>query len=219
MALAFDAASGIGTANDTSVTLAHTTTGTNRYLVVFVSSDSDNVTGVTYNSVAMTQAAKKTSTATARMLYCYVLHNPASGANNIVASASGTSDFRITGASYTGAQQTTPVDASATDEQTSVADDNDVLSITTVADNCWLIATHEGNLANPNSLINATARNGTGFADTQIVDSNAAKTPPGAFTIGWHYAAADTHPMVGISIAPFVVNSAFLTFMGPQPQQ
>lgn len=218
MALAFDAASGIGTATATSITLAHTTTGANRYLVSFVSAGSDIVTGVTYDSVAMTQAKKQTHTATGRMLYAYVLHNPNTGGSlNIVASASGSTDLRITGASYTGAQQTTPVDASASAYN---ADDPFNLSITTIADNCWLIATHEGDAANPTALVNATARNGTGFADTAVVDSNAVKTPPGAFTIGWDYSAGDNHNAVGISIAPAAgVNSNFLQFFGPQPQQ
>jgi hypothetical protein len=108
MPIAFDAAS-VGK-NDftTTVTVAHTCTGSN--LALFVGLIGFNsVTGVTYNGVAMTLV--RTEGASDPPSRIYVLANPATGTNNIVATASANATGHLHGASFTGVDQSTPSDA------------------------------------------------------------------------------------------------------------
>jgi hypothetical protein len=67
----------------TTLTWSHTTTAAqnNRLLVVTVAATSSSVLGITYNGVALTQAATKLQTVRAEIWY---LLNPPSGANNVV---------------------------------------------------------------------------------------------------------------------------------------
>jgi hypothetical protein len=75
-------------ANESSLTLSHNNNGT--FLVVAFSnnqSDTDKVTGVTYNGVAMTRARYDLNTNTGNLsTYIYYLANPASGIYNVVIS-------------------------------------------------------------------------------------------------------------------------------------
>jgi len=114
MAIAFDASS---TKTDltqpSSVTSAHTVTGANTYLIVEVGLTSGaigNVTGVTYNGVAMTSLNNVNPVGHGLRGTFWGLKNPATGTHNIVASISGANDgVTVTGSSYTGVDQTTPI--------------------------------------------------------------------------------------------------------------
>ena len=121
MALAFDAvgpsAAGQTATTPTSVTWSHTTSGSNRALVVYVgvgeNSGADGtktISGVTYAGVAMTQIGtpKHTNNSTFGYLACYGLIAPASGANNVVVSFNAAPSVAECGSlSFTGADQTT----------------------------------------------------------------------------------------------------------------
>src|SRR3990167_11248949 len=95
-----------GTAS--SLTFSHTCTGSNLYLKVTVGvnfTDSD-VTGVTYNGVALTLLRALENTM--RDEYWYLIA-PATGAHDIVVSFAGASREKVCNAeSYTGVHQTTP---------------------------------------------------------------------------------------------------------------
>src|SRR5882724_8240704 len=105
MAISFDVAVN-GSFASTTLTWSHTCSGTNRYLVVLIRAGSaDTLTGVTYNGVAMTPLKKilvNTSGSVQDNFYVYGLANPASGANNIVASASTAVTILGLSASYKG---------------------------------------------------------------------------------------------------------------------
>jgi len=96
----------------TSLTQTATLGASANYLLAGVLGDSasDLVTGVTYNSVAMTQLVKLYPGSTVGWLYVYGLPNPATGSShNLVVSASGTcSTIGVTAQSYTNCSATQP---------------------------------------------------------------------------------------------------------------
>ncbi len=108
MPIAFDATiSGPAGAAPATQTYSHTCTGTNLilYVTVFTVASVDSVSGITYGGVAMTRV-DTIFDASFGGEYLYRLVNPASGANNIIVTYTGTPVFATsTAASYTGAKQ------------------------------------------------------------------------------------------------------------------
>ena len=114
MAIAFDAASS-GTPGS-GFGLSHTCTGTDRYLTVgvYLQGPSSVITSVTYAGVNMTQLGAVNISAT-RILRLYGLANPASGANDIVGTYTGSNlNPGIGGMSFTDVHQTTSTGTAAT---------------------------------------------------------------------------------------------------------
>lgn len=111
------------------------TAGTDLMLVVSVSSFSRHPTGVTYNSVALTQQ----QSAINGSIYASIwyLKNPATGSNTISVDFTAGTYGRAGGISFTGADQTTQPDASATENGTSATTNS--LDITTVAANTYIV--------------------------------------------------------------------------------
>ena len=78
-----------------------TTVSGDTYLVVFVAPYSGTITGVTFNSVAMTLVTSQTQT---NIGYTYVLASPSIGAYNITFSLSGGTNVAYVAGSYQGTQ-------------------------------------------------------------------------------------------------------------------
>lgn len=205
MAIAYDAYSGVN-GSGTSATVSHTCSGSNRLLVAGVwLSSADDLTGVTYNSVSMTQIAKKKSGTGSEWLYLYYLLAPDTGANNIVATQSGSTDIRIRATSYTGVLQSGQPDASTTNDSTSTITTL-TTNLTTVADNCWTV------LFERNGCGNITASTGTTLrssSDSLIIgDSNGAITPAGSTSMAVNFASCNLNTSIMASFAP-VIGSTF----------
>jgi hypothetical protein len=160
--IAFDAsAEGTATTNAT-LTFAHTCTGNDLILIVAVVDQDHNTTGVTYNGVAMTAINNG-----AQGDSLWYLVGPATGSNNVVVTRSGAGDlFNAASSSYTGVDQSSPIDSSNTGNSLSRP-----LTITTtvVASGCWLV----GMAANFNAgtsespiTSNKTTRKNPAFIDT-----------------------------------------------------
>lgn len=179
MAIAFDASSSTATSNLglSSTSFNHTCTGSNLCLLVSVFNFGlgDVTTGVTYGGVAMTQLAKVATDATGYQ-YIYGLLAPPTGANAIVATASTPVNWYLSAASYTGVSQTGLPDAStgvSTSGTTSFS-----VSVTTVANNCWLVlglrnSDGTGRTAGANTLVRVTC---AASSDMGILDSNGARS-------------------------------------------
>ena len=209
MAIAFDTATDGGHTTGASLTFAHTCTGSNLFLVVgiFYVAGANDISSVTYNGVAMTQAIKGPAESGGRFTYIYFLANPSSGANNVVItpSASGNDLFGVS-ASYTGAIQSSSV-ADSTNSNSS-GSGNASVAVTTVADNCWVTGVWR------NSGTSSTAGSGTTVRKTiaatsdsvGICDSNTNVSPPAAYTLNVNGTAP--WGMSGASFAPFVAVSA-----------
>jgi hypothetical protein len=123
MAIAFNAASTGETGSGPSLTVSHACSGSDRVLVVTVSTwtttDPAPTPTATYNGVSMTQitthAFPFTLVDSFARITMFRLVAPATGANDIVIS-SATAEIVLSAASYTGVDQTTPFDTpSATD--------------------------------------------------------------------------------------------------------
>jgi len=138
MAIAYDS-SAKGTTTTSSLTFAHTCSGTNRILFVAARFyQTDKITGITYNGTAMTFINKRQDNAGNNCyIYLYYLLNPDTGTNNVVVSASANPNIQMcaASASYTGVAQ-----SGQPDSQTNKSSTSSTMTVTTtvVASNCWL---------------------------------------------------------------------------------
>lgn len=181
MAIAYDTQT-IGANSTTPV--SHTCTGSNRLLIVgvLIGDTTTTVSTLTYNSVSLAQANRRTSTNMGVELW--YLANPASGANNIALTLSAAQDYKIFALSLTGVHQASPLDAN----NTGTGSTDPSVSVTTVADNSWvvdIVASFGSDLvvgAGQTQRINTTWLGGDlyGSASTE-----GPKTPAGAVTMSW----------------------------------
>jgi hypothetical protein len=154
-AIAFDASSTSGTdfaSNATSLSWTHTTIGNDRLLFVACgmndSADADaNVTNVTYGGVAGTEIRRDVATVGADGSEIWYKVNPALGANTVSVTFAGTvSRAGCAAVSLTGVDQTNPLDA-----HNGITFANNAapsVSVTTVADNAWILDVIYVNLSN-----------------------------------------------------------------------
>lgn len=95
-----------------STTQAIDCTGANLLVVAIVDdAGSRSLNSITYNGVAMTQAAYKSS---APRVYLYYLVNPSQGSNNISVTFSGSDDFGIMAVAYSGVDTANPLGSTNT---------------------------------------------------------------------------------------------------------
>lgn len=158
-------------------TWSHTTSGTNRLLTVFLDLNSPgSATAVTYNGVQMTQMGTDI-TIGGRTVQLWYLLNPASGANIISVTFTG-SFLRVAAASYTGVKQTGQPEVQAQNATGSSQ------AVTTTSDNDWLIGFGVNDAGAVGVGANTTLRVNTGGNTSYaIIDSNAAQTPAGSHSL------------------------------------
>ena len=201
-AIALDSANAGASGTGTSLTYAHTTAGSNRILFVgfaVTTQNTDDITGVTYNGVALTIVNKiKVPTTDDRWTYLYYLVAPATGANNIVISSTSSTAKTANAVSYTGASQTGVPDSSATNTATSGTTFS--LTTTSVADNSWLVGLLR---VGSTGLVagSGTTLRGTVSSFTKMADSNAAVTPAGSNSL--NFTTDGNSPRYGGVVASF----------------
>lgn len=220
MAIAFDAAARVAFATATTSTLSFTCSGSNRILIAQVNTvgSGDVVTGVTFNSIAMTRLSTDYFATVGVRVYIYYLVAPAATTANIVASYSGSTTGNIDAVSYTGAKQSAPVTFAA--QQTAAAT-TWTQSLTTVDDNSWVLAGMTESLgraatAGANTIVRV---DGAGQGD-HIVDSNGAVSPAGSRALNissWLGASSTAVDSIMVAIPPFVAaattNASFLKLL------
>lgn len=194
MAIAFDAKSdGTNSGSVTSITWAHTCTGSNRVLIVAARTDNGDLytLSATYNAITMTEIGRvNMPTRPQEWYYLFYLLAPATGGANVVVTATGTSGLYGSSSSYTGVTQVGP-DGSSTNTTSSGTSIN--CSITTLADNCWTFATGFS-MATPGSSHLVASTNTierTTFASSTpgSFDNNTVITPAGTYTMYWTYSS------------------------------
>lgn len=208
-AIAFDNYTSGLVVGASSLTYAHTVSGSNRILFVAAriagGGGLDLVTGITYNGVALTRDSFENCIAncSGQGQYIYHLVAPATGANNVVVSLSASDTIHAGAASYTGASQTGQPDSN--NKTTCNATTSCTLNFTTVADNSWTIVY----CGNSGVSITGGAHkvgNITGGAADIMADSNAAITPAGSTSLqcstgggsaGWTLVGASFSPSTG----------------------
>lgn len=197
--IAFDATAQATGTGSTSLTFAHTVTGTDRFLTIgFVHGNTTTLSSVTFNddacsSVDLVQIQANTQ------LHMYSLIAPDTGTNNVVITVSGSTTIRAVSASYTGVSQTGQPDADNKVGPVTTATAS--VAVTTTVDNSWAVATAFGGSGiNPGT--NWTARNEDALGRTLIGDSGAAITPAGSYTMGVQDNPSDNTGIVIASFAP-----------------
>lgn len=178
--IAFDAVAGDGTAAfATSQTRSFTMSATaGGCLVVGVLGDdvNDNITGVTYDGIAMTLVDKQNTTPTSvYWQYLYVLAAPHSGTHNLVANANASVHILTLAASYTGVSATKCGEVAVENNGTG---DPYTSSLTTVTDNSWVVMLYSGSGALADSTgFTTRVYDGTGYV--RLGDSGVV-TPAGS---------------------------------------
>lgn len=211
MAIAFNTATFDSWTTGTTHTMSHTCSWTNRilfYCALYVWTDS--ITGVTYAGVPMTRVDKVPWTW--QWIDMWYLVNPATWANNIVATTSVANTLYSQSASYTGAAQSWQLDAINKVWPTWLVT-SQYTSVTTVSDNCWLVWCLNS------SSTSMAAWTGTTFRawvnnSIKIADSNWAKTPPWSYSL-WVTVPNATTSQIVCSFKPSIgsTQSPFLLFM------
>jgi len=222
MAIAFDTTSYSGlNAGGSTHTFSHTTSGSDRYLFVHVISITtySTVSGITYNGSSMTLIEEGLVYGGTYFGHLYGIVNPASGANDVeVTFSEAVISFEV-GFSYTGVNQSTPVNVS--DYLTyAAASSPRSFSLTTSVANCWLVM-HVTSYAGY-----MTAESGTTFRDPYSAgDGNA---PYALYDSGIGVSSGanslsvssgvdpDDFSALIVALAPSgaaVANSGFLAFM------
>lgn len=210
MAIALDAVTTNETHTASSATYAKTCTGSNLILVVALALFDSvlgerTVSGITYNSVALTKIRSQDVGSGERVELWYLI-NPSTGSNNVVITMGGTCSVIDSAAiSLTGAKQSAQPDASnGVDSQS--AEPNDI-TVTTVDDNCWIVGIIQWvnqSLGSPNGGQTQMINTHTGF----IVGSyHGPVTPAGATTHGYTTGAADTACIVAASFSPAAITA------------
>lgn len=209
MAIAHDADSNSGAQTVATFTWLHTCTGSNLLLAVSVvikDTSTSTVSSITYNGVALTFIRRDRLTVDALTSELWYLKGPATGSNTIsvtLANAPATAAFG--GAvSLTGVDQTSPLDASNGLGHDSTTQPS--VSVTTIADNCWIVS---GMIDNVDDVIVEGQTRAWNVQDSVNVAAYGGEyfgpqTPPGAKAMtwsglsnSWAIGAASFKPAVG----------------------
>lgn len=198
MAVAFDAVSNSGYS---PASWSHTCSGNQRLLLVCVTGSS-RPTGITYNGVALTKLASSAGNGTTgKTMELWYLIAPATGSNTIAVSGSPT-DYIGIAQSYTGVKQSGFPDAEHFVYDSSGAKTTHSGTVTTVANNCWLVGWAHTNGGNTSAGANTTQRSASGSFAFEGYDSNAARTPAGSQSLNFSSATSVFWSSVVVSIAP-----------------
>lgn len=165
---------------------------------------------VTYNGVNLTKDKEQTRTSpTNSPTSVWSLAAPDVGTFNAIATKTGTAGIvSLAVANYTGCKQTGLPDATvgATSESASSAS----YTITTVADDCWIMTSEYDQIGNIN--------NGTNFVVLQtptngiyLADSNASVGVAGSKTVSFSWGSAGIYRSASASYAPSTATTTILT--------
>lgn len=201
MAIAFDAAATGGAASASSVTFSHTCTGSDLLLLVGVHLYNVNgatISSVTYNGIALTLVDSAANSN--RRVSLYRLVAPATGANDVVITLSGT-EFEVNGGSmsFTGVDQTTPLGTAVAANGNSTTPTVDVSAATNDVVAAVLAIEHSGTLSvGAGQTSRYSAVGGGGW------NKYAGSTEPGATTttMSWSDTVGGAWGIVGVPIKP-----------------
>lgn len=207
-AIAYDASSKTSgfSHSGSNPTYSHTCTGSDRLLTVDALDQYSGVcTGITYNSVSLTSIGA-TSTANQNANSRYLIA-PATGSNTVsVSYTTGGQHMWSASKSYTGVDQTSPIDAYATKNTLTGA--TVVATVTVVAANCWVSAgciIGNGSTSSPTITSDRTTRqsdsDGNHYMAAASADSNGTVSA-GSYSITFTESGASEGCAVIYSIAP-----------------
>lgn len=219
MAIAYDAVTATGsTAGSSTKTFSHTCSGSDRLLLVVAGchTATADISGVTYNGVAMTQVgADQTDSANGR-LTVWSLIAPASGANNVVITATAVDTISYGAISFNGAKQTSNPDSNTAGTE-SVTTSYSVTATAPTTDEAAVMfgyAMSGGSLTGGTNTTIASQPEVT-YHGTFIARTTSPQAASGSLTLNVT-SASQTFKGVIVTLAPVAsatVNSAFFMFM------
>lgn len=185
--------SGYNTA-DAVYSWSHVCSGSDRILVVTVSMLSvagSSVSGITYNSVALTKVRHDASVSGAVRTEIWYLVAPTTGSNTVEVTLSAALDSIATAQSYTGVDQVSPIDAQNGATATNVGAADATVDVTTVSDKAWVVdAVASTDTAITVGTNQRQRANVTGAAGSGGSSDEGYKSPAGAVTMNWTNVAA-----------------------------
>lgn len=205
--ITFDAASNSGyQAAASTYNWSHTCTGSNLYLTVGISmlSLAQTVSGITYNSVAMTFLGAQNSVSGAARVELWGLVAPATGSNTIAVTLTGAIASAGNASSYAGVHQTSPTESFNSAQATNVGAADATVNVTTVANNDWCVDI----LATDDTAVTVGAGqtqtgNVTGAGGSGTMSYEGPQTPAGTVTMSWtNVAALATWSIGSIALRP-----------------
>jgi len=164
MAVAYDASTNGGySSSGTTRTFAHSTTGSDVYLLVGSwtrASGANAVTGITYNGVSMTalgtEVSPNNSSGDEYIRFWGLAVGSGVGSQNVVISCPTGMESIVFAISYTGCSQTGQPDA--TSNQSMTIQTNTTATVTTVADNSYVVVLARNQSGSGSAGTNATFR-------------------------------------------------------------
>jgi len=212
MAIAYiSSVSNGGSSTSLTTSFNATSAATDRILILFFSCKGSVSGTPKFNGVNMTQIFTIGAGGNFNNSYAYYLKNPDSGTYNIYI-ASDTSGYIFMAAGlYSGVDQTTPVPQNGS---TSGTGTSLTKALTTTVDNSWLLGSSEWIASVDRGTLSAGADTTfrTAFDNFQsLLDSNAAKTPAGAYSIDVHFSISSSYNLMVISLAPVTVTAPTVT--------
>lgn len=217
MAIAYDNGSS-GSAVATSLTYALTTAGSNITVATGINDNtaSDTITSVSYAGAAQTNVDKLVSSGGSTFLYLWNKFSAASGTNNVVLNASPSTNMNSISLSINGASTTGP-DAHGTVSSSIGSGASQTKSLTTVANNAWMLAFGHGEGDPVTAGANWTNKVSSGNAIMGIYSSNPVVTPASVSMSCVNSGAGPrSDTILAATYAPFVaaaVNSNFFFMM------
>lgn len=217
--IAFDAASS-NSGNTNSLSWLHTVSGAKRILIVGVSIRDTNMTvgGITYGGAPLTFIDAQNNGTNCRVeLWMRVA--PATGANNVIVTLSGSTRVVGGAVSFTNVDQASPIDAGPT-----FAVGNSTapsVAVTIVTDNAWVMDNLAFNdnatdTVGPGQTERWNRDNGGGAGRINGAGSTEGpKTPAGAVTMSWTLSAAQQWAIGAVALKPA---SAGVTLLSWQEQ-
>lgn len=202
MAIAYDSSS-TGATTGSSITFAHTCSGSDRVLIVAGEDNGSNNWSVTYPKGGSATALTQIDSDTASGLKMYYMIAPDTGANNIVASKTGTYIVACA-ASYTGVKQTGFPDNSAKEAYPADSAATESISVTPTVSGCWVVGAafvnaNAATTAGSGTTIRQSNNNASGGAG--LGDNNAAVTPAASTTLNFASSNAGRAAII-LSMAP-----------------
>lgn len=196
-----------------SYSWSHTCTGSNRYLRVSVSMLSvggSSVTGITYNSVALTFLGAVSSGAGAVRVEMWGLAAPATGSNTIAVTLSAALDSIAGADSFTYVHQTTSTEGFATATALNGGAADATVNVTTTADLDLVVdAVATSDTAITVGSGQTQTWNVTGTLGSGAGSQEGLKTPAGSVTMSWtNVGAAQTWSIAAIALRPITASSA-----------
>jgi hypothetical protein len=187
--------------------------------VGIVDSNSRTISGITYNSVSLTQIYGLTPMDggfSTRKYALYYLIAPSTGANNIVVTFSGaiSNDGSAVASSYTGVRQEDFPDASNENHNSGTTAAS--VLVTTTVNNCWLAGIGFNQRTTFSAGSDTTIRNTQVGQNVSIcsLDSDAPKTPTGEYSLLFTSGNSNFTGIMGVSMEPTPAdnNSGFFNF-------